>query len=317
MENETFLPSLLIAVCTSLALIAKITDSFIYRFSGELLSPMIAQMIIIIIPLWLALTVAFPQKSPAYMLKSLGCRKISAEHVFLVIFSTLFMITTSFIVNLLFGGVYPLSDGFTLLGSFTAGAGEYTTTYPYLVIVYAAVPAFVEEVLFRGFIFKGFSRTGEFTSITVSTILSSLFAFSLGGLPAAIFCGLTYCFIRHITGSLWCCMITHFVFNLYALFLQTNLAKYFLSAQNRVLLIIVVAAAWLLSAAFFFAEGAKIFKLRSDKIKEGEISSSLPDFSFKLLGKNLKDIFTYRPVMICAIVSGVCFLAVAVIGFFA
>lgn len=316
MENETFLPMLLVTVCMILALIAKITDSFIYQFSGELLSPMIAQMIILIIPLWLALTVAFPQRSPIYMLSSLGCRKISAEHVFLIIFSSLFMITTSLIINLTVGGVYPISEGFTLLASFTAGAGEYTTTYPYLVIVYAAVPAFVEEVLFRGFIFKGFSRRGEFVSIAVSTAISSFFAFTLAGLPAAIFCGLAYCFIRHITGSLWSCMIVHFVFNLYALFLQTNLAKYFLSAQNTILLIIVVAIVWLASGVFFFTEGAKIFKQRSDKIKEGEAVSSLPDFSFKRLGKNLKEIFTYRPVMICSIISGVCFVAVTVIGIF-
>jgi membrane protease YdiL (CAAX protease family) len=300
----------------SLALIARITDSFIYPFSGELLSPMIAQMIILIIPLWLALTLAFPQKSPIYMLGSLGCRKISAEHIFLIIFSSLFMITTSLIINLTLGGVYPVSEGFTLLGTFTAGAGEYTTTYPYLVIVYAAVPAFIEEVLFRGFIFKGFSRRGEFVSIAVSTVISALFAFSVAGLPAAIFCGLTYCFIRHITGSLWSCIIVHFVFNIYALFLQTNLAKYFLSAQNTVLLIIIVAVVWLISAIFFLTEGAKIFKQRADKIKEGEATSSLPDFSFKRLGRNLKEILTFRPVMICAIVSGACFVAITVIGFF-
>ena len=226
------------------------------------------------------------------------------------------MITTSLIINLTLGGVYPVSEGFTLLGTFTAGAGEYTTTYPYLVIVYAAVPAFVDEVIFRGFIFKSFSRRGEFVSIAVSTIVSALFAFSFAGLPAAIFCGLTYCFIRHITGSLFSCMIVHFIFNLYALFLQTNLAKYFLSSQNTLLFIIAVAISWLASGIFFFNEGAKIFKQRSDKIKDEKASSSLPDFSFKRLGKNLKEIFSYRPVLICSIISGVCFVAVTVIGFF-
>ena len=316
MENEIFLPTLLVAVCMVLALISKITDSFIYPFSGELLSPMIAQMIILIIPLWLALNLAFPQKSPVYMLNALGCRKISAEHIFLIIFSSLFMITTSFIINLALGGVYPVSEGFTLLGTFTAGAGEYTTTYPYLVIVYAAVPAFVEEVMFRGFIFKGFSRRGEFVSIVVSTVLAALFTFNPLSLPAAIFCGLSYCFIRHVTGSLFSCMLVHFIFNLYALFLQTNLAKYFLSAQNTVLLIIIVIIVWLASAIFFLTEGAKIFKQRSDKIKEGDCTSSLPDFSFNRLGKNLKEIFSHRPTLVCAIISAVIFITISTIGYF-
>ena len=313
--KEGFLPVFLITVCLFIALLTQIADTFIYPFGKDLLSPMISQLIILLIPLYLCMTVVFPQKSPVYMLRALGCRKLRAEHVFFIIFSAFFMISTSLVINLIFGGVYRTGEGFTLLGSFTAGAGEATATYPYLVIVYAAVPAFVEEILFRGFVCKGFSGRGEFVAIFVSTAISSLFAFSLAGLPAAIFCGLIYCLVRHVTKTLWSCMIVHFVFNLYALFLQTNVSKYFLSSQNRFLLIAVVIAVWLVSCVLFFSEGAKIFKNRAEEIKRGEATSSLPDFSWKLLWKNLKEIFSYRPVMVCSIISGVLFVAITAIGY--
>lgn len=317
MKKEQFLPVLLISVCLFIALLLQIADSFIYPISKELLSPMISQIIVIFIPLYLCMTLTFPERSPVYMLRAVGCRKLRADHVFLIIFTSLFMITTSLLLNLVFGGVYTVSEGFTLLGSFTAGAGEYTSTYPYLVIVYAAAPAFIEEILFRGFIYSRFSRVSQVTAIAVSTVISSLFAFSIAGLPAAIFCGLAYCFIRYVTGTLWSCMIVHFIFNLYALFLQTNVAKYFLSAQNRLLLIIIIVAAWLIASALFFAEGARVFKMRSDKIKSGEEVSTLPKFSFKALGGELKQTFSHRPTMICAITSGVFFIAITVIGWFA
>ena len=315
--KEGFLPIFLITVCLAIALLAQIANSFIYPFGKELLSPMLSQLIILLIPLYLCLTVVFPQKTPVYMFRSLGCRKLASEYVFFIIFSSLFMITTSLVINLIFGGVYPASEGFTLLGSFTAGAGEVTATYPYLVIVYAAVPAFIEEILFRGFVYKVFCGRGEFVAIAVSTVISSMFAFSLAGLPAAVFCGLIYCLVRHVTKTLWSCMIVHFIFNVYALFLQTNVSKYFLSAQNRLLLIVVVIAVWLICSVLFFSETARIFKNRADAIKRGEATSSLPDFSFKLLGKNLKEIFSYRPLLICAIISGVLFVAITAIGYFA
>lgn len=303
-KKEQFLPVLLVSICRFIALLLQITDRFIYPISRELLSPMISQIVVILIPLYLCMTVALPERSPVYMLHAVGCRKLRADNVFLIIFTSLFMITTSLLLNLVFGGVYSASEGFTLLGSFTAGAGEYTSTYPYLMIVYAAAPTFIEEILLRGFIYSRFSRVSEATAIAVSTVISSLFAFSIAGLPAAIFCSLAYCFIRYVTGTLWSCMIVHFVFNFYAQFLQTNVAKYFLSAQNRLVLIVIVVAAWLIASALFFSERARVFKARADKIKSGEEVSALPEFGFKTLGRDLKQTFSHRPTMICSIISG-------------
>ena len=316
-KKEGFIPLFLISICLFIALLAQIADKFVYPFSKDLLSPMLSQLIILFIPLYLCLTLVYPQRTPVYMLRSLGCHKLRADHIFFIIFSSLFMISTSLVINFVCGGVYPASEGLTLLGTFTAGAGEFTTEYPYLIIVYAILPAFIEEILFRGFVFKGFSGRGELVAIAASTVISSLFTFSIAGLPAAIFCGLLYCLVRHITGTLWSCMMVHLIFNLYALFLQTNVAKYFLSSQNRLLLVVVVIAAWLICTTLFCNESARIFKNRADEIKRGEATSSIPDLSIKRLGKNLKSIFSCRPVMICAIVSAALFAAITAIGYFA
>ena len=315
MKKEPFLPMLLISVSMFIALAAMIVDSFIYPISHELLAPMIAQLIIILIPLYLCMTVTFPEKSPIYMLRAVGCRKLKAEHVFLIIFTSLFMISTSLVINIALGGVYSVSDGVTLFGAFKAGVGESSSSYLYVIAVYAIAPAFIEEILFRGFIYSRFSSVSESTAIAVSTVISSLFAFTLVGLPAALFCGAAYCFVRHTTKTLWACMIVHFIFNLYALFVQTNVAKYYLSSQNNVLLIICVVVVWLICSALFFNECAKFFKTRSDKIKKGEEVSTLPKFSLKQLLDELKSTFTHRPTMVCAIVSLVFFAAIIAIGY--
>ena len=315
MKKETFLPVLLISVSMLISLVSVIVDKFIYPVSHQLLSPMIAQMIIFFIPLYLCMTVVFPERSPVYMLRAVGCRRISAERVFLIIFASLFMISTSLVINLALGGVYTVSEGVTLFGTFTAGQGESSSSYLYVIAVYAVAPAFIEEVLFRGFIYSRFSSLSESTAIAISTLISSLFAFTLIGLPAAIFCGLAYCFVRYATKSLWACMIVHFIFNLYALFVQTNVAKYFLSSQNNLLLIIVVIVAWLISTVLFCNECARFFKTRADRIKEGKERSTLPSFNVKKMGAELKSAFSHKPTMICAIVSGVLFVAITAIGY--
>ncbi len=315
MKKETFLPVLLVSISMLIALISTIVDKFIYPISQELLSPMIAQLIIFFIPLYLCMTVIFPEKSPIYMLRAVGCRRISAEHVFLVIFTSLFMLSTSLVINIALGGVYAVSEGVTLFGTFTAGQGESSSSYLYVIAVYAIAPAFIEEILFRGFIYSRFSSLGESCAIIISTLISSLFAFTVVGLPAAVFCGLAYCFIRYAAKSLWACMIVHLVFNLYALFVQTNVAKYFLSSQNNLLLIITVVVVWLICTVLFCNECAKFFKTRADKIKEGKERSTLPSFHIKQIGGNLKSAFSYRPTMICAIASGVFFAAITAIGY--
>ena len=317
MKKETFLPVFLIAVSMLIALISTVVDKFIYPVSQELLSPMIAQIIIFFIPLYLCMTVAFPEKSPVYMLRAVGCRKISAEHVFLIIFTSLFMISTSLVINIALGGVYAVSEGVTLFGTFTAGQGESSSSYLYVIAVYAIAPAFIEEVLFRGFVYSRFSSLGQSVAIAISTLISSLFAFTLIGLPAAIFCGIAYCFIRYATKSLWACMIVHFIFNLYALFVQTNVAKYFLSSQNNLLLIITAIVVWLICTVLFCNECARFFKTRADKIKDGAEKSTLPVFNAKQMGSDLKGAFLHRPTMVCAIISLVSFAAITAIGYFA
>ncbi len=316
-KKEAFLPILLATVCMFVALLAVIIDKFIYRFGGEMLSPMIAQIIILLIPSYLCMLLIFPEKSPLYQLKAIGMGRLRAEYIFFMIFTSMFMITTSLLLNIIFGGVYPISDGFTLLGTFTAGVGEYTVSYTYLIIVYAAVPAIVEELLFRGLIYSLLSKISESVAICVSSIVSAAFAFSIGGFPAALFCGLTYCFIRHTTGTLQAGMVVHFVFNLYAVFAQTNLAKYFVSSQNLFLLVIVIIAAWLISVALFCSESAKIYRNKSERIKSGTETSSLPSIDVNKIVQELKGILVYRPTMICTIVLAVSFIAITVIGYFA
>lgn len=316
-HRNVFLPILLVTVCMGIALLTSVINNFFYPLGKEPLSPLVIQIVSLLIPASLLFMIIYPEGSTLKNFKSIGFHRIRAEHVFPIIFTSLFLITSSLMINLCLGGFYAVADGFTILGSFTAGVGEYSTTYPYIAIIYAIAPAMIEEFIFRGMIQTELSKKDDFFAICLSSLISAAFSFTLGGLPAAILCALTYCFIRSLTGSLFASIILHTVFNLYAVFLQTNVAKYFLSSQNNLLLIIIIVIAWLVSSALFFSEMARVYRARAEKIKKGEATSTLPTVSFKSLGKALKEIFAFRPTLVTTIIGGVFFIAIVAINYFA
>ena len=312
--HEAFLPLLLVAVSSTAALLILIINKYIFPFGHTLLAPMLGHIIVLLVPTYIFLQITSYGTSPKALFDELGFHKIGADHIFFLVFSSLFMISTSFVMNTLFYGVYKASEGFNLLGIFTAGGEEYTVSLPYLIIVYALVPAIIEEFMLRGVIFTSLSKISSEIAIVGSALLSAILSFTIGGFPAAAFCALTYCFVRYITGSVISCMIVHFAFNLYGLFLQTNLSKYLVSQQNNLLLLTVTLSVWLICCALFFAECSHIFRTKSKRIHEGEEKSKIRGFDIKKLKNQGLSILSHVPSLVCAAVCVVMFIAVTVIG---
>lgn len=314
---EAFLPILLSTVCMGIALFLVVIDKFVYSFGREIISPVIAEILIFFIPAYLCLLITAPQKKLYEQLKGIGMGRLRADYIFFIVFSSLLLISTSFLVNVIFGAMHPVSEGFTLIGTFTAGVREYTVADPYLIVVYAVFPAILEELLFRGLLYDLFAKIGEDIAIVLSVVISALFSFTIAGLPAALLCGAAYCFIKKTTRSLQASMIVHFIFNLYCIFMQTNIAKYFISSRNNILLITIMLILWLISAALFFTEAARIYRIKAKKIALGEEPSDMQYIKVSVIWKKLREIFSYRANIICASLSVVMFAIITVIGYLA
>ena len=315
-KHEAFLPILLSTLCMLISLIALIIDRFIFSYGNEFLSPAIAQIIILLIPSYLYLLFTKPHKSFYKQLTDIGMGRIKAEAVFLIIFASAFMITSSLLLNILFGGVYSSANGFSILGGFVAGKNEYTVSYPYLIAVYALIPALCEELIFRGIIFSELARVNEPFAAVTSSLVSSFFAFTLGGITAALLCGITYCFILHTTRSLQACMIIHFLFNLFGIFVGTNVYGYFLSSQNNTLLVFVLILAWLISCTLFFGEVCKIYRKLAASISEADAKASLPEVKPQKLIKEIKCAILFKPTLIVCMVFLALYAANMIIGMF-
>lgn len=315
-KSDLFYPFLLIAICASLGLVALIIDRFVSPFGDGLLAPVMGQLIILAIPAYLFLQLTKREVSLQEHLHRVGFGRLRAEHIFFMIFTALFMMSTSFILNTLFYGIYKASAGFTLLGIFTAGNGEYTVTAPYLIVTYAIFPAVIEELIFRGILYKEFSKINEPFAWVMSSIVSALFTFTVGGFPAAFFSAIVYCLVRHVTNTLQGCIIVHFLFNIYALYLQTNLCKYIMSSTGNLLLLTVTIGLWLVFSILFCSECGRIFRQRGDRVKRGEESSTFPTFKLETVKADIFSILYHTPTLVCVAVSVAVFAAIVIIGIF-
>ena len=312
-QKTAFLPILLATVCLTLTLLSAVIDRFVYPFGGEILSPALAQIIILLIPTYLCIMIASPESSAIEQMRGIGIGSLHAEYIFFMIFASMFTITSSLLLDMLFGGVTHNAEGFTLLATFTAGEGDHTAAYPYLIFVYAIIPAVAEELLFRGIVFSEMKKISRPVAVCVSSVLHALFAFSLGNLPSALLSGGIYCFILVTTGSLQACMIVHFIYNVFALFLGTNISAYFISTPSKGLLIIIVIAAWLLSSALFFGESSRIYRENA----KNKASDKTAPHSCRLFSKNtvreLLDTFSLKSTLICGIVCIALYISILII----
>lgn len=311
--KDGFLPFLLTAVCMLITLLATLIDKFIYPFGADMLSPALGQIIILLIPIYLCLQLLAPEKTMKQHIQALGIGKLHAEYAFLIIFSSMFVISGSVLLNIICGGVHSAAKGFTILAAFTAGTNEYAVNYPYLIVVYVLIPAILEELLLRGVVFTRLKAIGLPVAIFGSSLISALFAFSLGGIPAAIFCSLTYCFVLITTRALQASMIVHLVYNLYALLLGSNLSAYYLSSQNNTLLILIVIGALLISASLFFTEAAKIYRTKASRVADKTESPTFTPFKIHAFRADVKALFSFHPTAICAIATIVLYAVIMIV----
>ena len=311
--KDGFLPFLLTAVCMLITLLATLIDRFIYPFGADMLSPALGQIIILLIPIYLCLQLLAPEKAMKQHVKALGIGKLHAEYAFFIIFSSLFVISGGALLTIICGGARSAAEGFTILAAFTAGTDEYATNYPYLLVVYVLIPAILEELLLRGVIFTRLKTVDTPVAVLISSLISALFAFSLGGIPAAIFCALTYCFVLITTRALQASMIVHLAYNLYALLLGSNMSAYFLSSQNNTLLILIVIGALLISASLFFTEAAKIYRAKAARVADGTEAPTLVAFNVRTFWRDTKALFSFPPTAVCAIATVVLYAAIMII----
>lgn len=103
-----------------------------------------------------------------------------------------------------------------LLSNAGADSAEDVNTYPVLlaIVVFAVVPAVVEEFVFRGCMLGAYSKVDVRAGILISSLFFALLHFSFGSVLYGFFFGLLFAIVRLATDNLSYTIVMHCLFNM-------------------------------------------------------------------------------------------------------
>lgn len=251
--------SWLILAVYALLLLSRLVDAFFLTAENQYLSTILLQLLIFPIPAYLYIRLRGKALSG-----KLALRPPALSHLFLLLSSILILICGCTLLGLVCG-MMNAQPSFTLYDTFSSihdGTAEASIR---LVLAYGLLPAFCEELMFRGIICAEYEKHGILYASLLSSLFFAFLHFDLTALPVYLFAGLLLSAVRYVTRSTIASMIVHLGYNLFGIFVQAGLSGYCRSTGSIGLLVILLIALLLLSSAFFCGEVSRILKRRGTR----------------------------------------------------
>lgn len=264
---------LLICCIFALTLISQIANLLFPERSGGFLGELIFELIITALPLAIFFSLTRKSRSAQDIAQDMHISKFSVKLIFLPVFTALLIISGGILLNIFTFGMQDLTGGYKLYGFILANGNTSPASMLYMIFTFALLPSIIEEIIFRRLLLSSNKQLGLLPAILISSLIYSMTGFSLRLLPAFFVAGLFYSIIYVATGSLLPSITAHFLVNLFGLFLQTNVANYYVSVSDPYLVSFLATVLFLSSAIVVFKMSARIFAAYARAKKD---SPSLP-----------------------------------------
>ena len=191
---------------------------FVPGVQALLLSPNISNFLLIVLFELLTIGLLFVfVKGYGFKLSDLGLANLKLRHLGLVVFSFLIYFPASVMISALFSFLIPFDQNQTQDVGFSNPVGIELVMVFFAIVVLAPL---AEELLFRGFIFKGIRKKMKFwpTALIVSFLFALVHWQINVGLDVFAL-SLVLCWLREHTDSLWPGIILHALKNFVAFLL--------------------------------------------------------------------------------------------------
>ena len=249
--------TVLVLVIYALLLLSRLIDAAFLNRESQYLSIILLQLMIFPIPAYL-----YIRLKPKDYAKSLRLGKIKLSHLFLLLSASLMLIAGCTLLGMLCG-MMSVQPSFTLYDTFASVNDGTVGATIRLILAYGLLPAFCEELVFRGILCAEHETHGILYASVVSALFFAFLHFDLTALPVYLFSGVLLALVMYITRSSLAAMIVHLCYNLFGIFVQAGLSGYCKSTGSIGLLVVLLIALFLLSAAFFCGEVSRILHHRA------------------------------------------------------
>ena len=189
--------------------------------------------------------------------RNLRIKMMQTRHITITIWAFLFMTAGSIVLSFLMYYLFP--DAFVASALSSIAAGESVSRF-YLLIVFALLPALLEEFLFRGILSAEYSSYGASVAVVMSSLCFALLHFSFVRLPIYFFMGVILSLTAGATRSLMPPILIHAANNAFVLFFETYL--YRIAGKHSgglILLAFLIGVATLVFAILFFSRAEKLY----------------------------------------------------------
>jgi membrane protease YdiL (CAAX protease family) len=289
-----------------LLLLARLLDASVLTRDNEYFSVVVLQIMIFLIPAF-----AYIRWRGEALRSKLRARLPRLDHFLLLLGALLLLTGGGMLLQLLLSGRHAAAESFTLYDTFISKHHGTAGNTLYLVLTYAALPAFCEELVFRGIFLAEYERHGASCAALMSMLFFTMLHFDLRNAPLYLFCALVLCAVLYATRSLVAAMLVHFGYNLFCLFGVPYVTAVYGSMGRTWILIFVLIVMLLFGAAVFCGEAARLYRyFASHGAHEGEGANpvlSRRDSAIRFLRRLLTP-----QAAICMLL----YLTVAVIGLF-
>ena len=249
--------TVLVLVIYALLLLSRLIDAAFLSRESQYLSIILLQLMIFPIPAYL-----FVRLKPKEQIKVLRLRRIRLSHLFLLLSASLMLITGCTLLGMLCG-MMAAQPSFTLYDTFASVNDGTVGASVRLILAYSLLPAFCEELVFRGILCAELEKHGILYASAVSALFFAFLHFDLTALPVYLFSGMLLALVMYVTRSTVAAMVVHFCYNVFGIFVQAGLSGYCRGTGSVGLLVVLLIALLLLSSAFFCGEVSRVLHRRA------------------------------------------------------
>ncbi len=249
--------TVLVAGIYALLLLSRLIDAAFLSRESQYLSIILLQILIFPIPAYL-----YIRLKPRGYLNQLRLRPFKLSHLFVILSGILLLISGCTLLGMLCG-MMTAQPSFTLYDTFASVNDGSVGATVRLILAYGLIPAFCEELVFRGILCAEHEKHGILYASVVSALFFAFLHFDLSALPVYLFSGVLLAMVMYVTRSTVAAMVVHLGYNLFGIFVQAGLSGYCRSTGSVGLLVVLLVALLLLSSAFFCGEVARILRHRA------------------------------------------------------
>ena len=196
------------------------------------------------------------------------------EHIIPLLLSFIVLASGCVLLDMLFSGQNYVD--YSMYNTFFVARDRGFFGTLYTILVFAIIPAALEELIFRGILCAEFERRGTLCATLLSSLFFSFTQFSFSKLPVYFFIGLVLAMMLYATRSIICTVALHIAYKIFAIFAQPILVSLKDVSASPELFIYLVLIVMAVALIFLALQLSKLYKAYSVKEAPSDTTRSKP-----------------------------------------